>query len=218
MKKHKIWGLATLILLLGIATVFILLDQNAELHQLEKETAESDKLRQERNKPQETPQVVDVSDNTQRPPPPGETHQTGYWRGDNWHKTEPINPNVAQNTKQGADKAEIPEDMPMPDIPLPADLQNMDWKQWSQKHLAEWEKYIHALDPAIERLGRETETLRANMPPESSPDYAAAKAKWNAKIVEHNRLVVKKSWRIHEANASLESASEKHNLARFGKK
>ena len=75
MKKHKIWGLATLILLLGIATVFILLDQNAELHQLEKETAESDKLRQERNKPQETPQVVDVSDNTQRPPPPGETHQ-----------------------------------------------------------------------------------------------------------------------------------------------
>ena len=42
-------------LLLGIAAVFLFIDQNAELQQLEKETAESDKLRQERNKPQETP-------------------------------------------------------------------------------------------------------------------------------------------------------------------
>ena len=55
MKKEMKWGLASLILLLGIAAVFIFLDQNAELHQFEKETAESDKQRQERNKPQETP-------------------------------------------------------------------------------------------------------------------------------------------------------------------
>ena len=34
--------------------MFIFLDQNAELRQLEQETAKSDKLRQERNKPQET--------------------------------------------------------------------------------------------------------------------------------------------------------------------
>jgi hypothetical protein len=54
MKKQMKWGIATLILLLGIAAVFIFLDQNAELQQLEKETAESDKLRQEHNKPQET--------------------------------------------------------------------------------------------------------------------------------------------------------------------
>ena len=57
MEKQMKWGLATLLLLLGIAAVFIFLDQNAELRQLEKETAESDKLRQERNKPQETPPV-----------------------------------------------------------------------------------------------------------------------------------------------------------------
>ncbi len=54
MEKQMKWGIATLILLLGIAAVFIFLDQNAELQQLEKETAESDKLRQERNKPKET--------------------------------------------------------------------------------------------------------------------------------------------------------------------
>ena len=59
MSKQMKWGLATLLLLLGIAAVFIFLDQNAELRQLEKETAESDKLRQERNKPQETPVAVE---------------------------------------------------------------------------------------------------------------------------------------------------------------
>ena len=55
MKKQMKWGLATLLLLLGIAAVFLFIDQNAELRQLEKETAESDKLRQEHNKPQEMP-------------------------------------------------------------------------------------------------------------------------------------------------------------------
>ena len=84
MKKQMIWGLATLILLLGIAAVFIFLDQNAELRQLEQETADSTKQLEERN----NPQVVDVSD-PQRAPPPGETHQTGYWDSDKWKpKTE----------------------------------------------------------------------------------------------------------------------------------
>ena len=55
MKKQMKWGIATLLLLLGIAAVFLFIDQNAELRQLEKETAESDKLRQEHNKPQEMP-------------------------------------------------------------------------------------------------------------------------------------------------------------------
>ena len=100
MKKQMIWGLATLILLLGIAAVFIFLDQNAELQQLEQETAESDKLRQEHNKPQETPQVVDVSDDTQRPPPPGETHQTGYWHGDHWHRHDEARTDVVISAPQ----------------------------------------------------------------------------------------------------------------------
>jgi hypothetical protein len=72
MKKQMKWGIATLILLLGIAAVFIFLDQNAELQQLEKETAESDKLRQERNKQlaqlpteQETP--IDIEQHPQTP-------------------------------------------------------------------------------------------------------------------------------------------------------
>lgn len=65
MSKQMIWGLATLILLLGIATVFIFLDQNAELRQLEQETADSTKQLEERN----NPQMVDVSDLQRQPPP-----------------------------------------------------------------------------------------------------------------------------------------------------
>ena len=88
MKNQMKWGLATLILLLGIAAVFIFLDQNAELQQLEKETAESDKLRQERNKPQETPVAVE-----ELPPvvPPNE-HPSGphQHEDDTAHNHSPI--------------------------------------------------------------------------------------------------------------------------------
>ena len=88
MKNQMKWGLATLILLLGIAAVFIFLDQNAELQQLEKETAESDKLRQEHNKPQETPVAV-----KELPPvvPPNE-HPSGphQHEDDTAHNHSPI--------------------------------------------------------------------------------------------------------------------------------
>ena len=88
MEKKMKWGLATLLLLLGIAAVFIFLDQNAELQQLEKETAESDKLRQEHNKPQETPIAVE-----ELPPvvPPNE-HPSGphQHEDDTAHNHSPI--------------------------------------------------------------------------------------------------------------------------------
>ena len=78
MKKQMIWGLATLILLLGIAAVFLFIDQNAELQQLEKETAESDKLRQEHNKPQETLGAVEELPPVVRPNEhPSGPHQHG---------------------------------------------------------------------------------------------------------------------------------------------
>ena len=89
MSKQMKWGLATLILLLGIAAVFLFIDQNAELQQLEKETAESDKLRQEHNKPQETPVAV-----KELPPvvPPNE-HPSGPHQ----HEDDKVhNPSVSQ--------------------------------------------------------------------------------------------------------------------------
>ena len=203
MEKQMKWGLATLMLLLGIAAVFLLMDKDTNTEPKMTLGQQTKDLLEQGVKPPPA--------ETDRQPPPEESPQER-------HAPEETTPVTPQAPPKYIPDTPIPEDMPMPDIPLPADLKNMDWKQWSQKHLAEWMKYIHALDPAIERLGRETETLSANMPPESSPDYAAAKAKWNAKIVEQNRLVVKKSWRIHEADAARKAASEKHNLARFGKK
>ena len=203
MEKKMKWGLATLILLLGIAAVFLFIDKDT--------TTEPEMALGQQTKDLLEQGVKPPPAETDRQPPPEESPQER-------HAPEETTPVTPQAPPKYIPDTPIPEDMPMPDIPLPADLKNMDWKQWSQKHLAEWEKYIHALDPAIERIGRETETLRANMPPESSPDYVAAKAKWNATMLEHNRLVVKKSWRIYEADAARKSASEKHYLARFGKK
>ena len=85
MKKQMKWGLATLLLLLGIAAVFIFLDQNAELRQLEKETAESDKLFEESKKQKKIEEANLPADDVKKPPP-GETHETGYWHGDHWYK------------------------------------------------------------------------------------------------------------------------------------
>ena len=92
MKKQMKWGLATLILLLGIAAVFLFIDQNAELQQLEKETAESDKLRQEHNKPQETLGAVE-----ELPPvvPPNE-HPSGPHQRENGTVHNPSVSQVAQ--------------------------------------------------------------------------------------------------------------------------
>ena len=87
MKKQMKWGLATLMLLLGIAAVFLFIDKDTTTEpEMTLGQSTKDLLKQGVNMPQQTPQVVNVSDDTQRPPPPGETHQTGYWHGDHWHK------------------------------------------------------------------------------------------------------------------------------------
>ena len=158
--------------------------------------------------------------------PVDDTSQDGHFHADGtWHEGphEPVEqpPPAAVSSLSDAELEAIPEDMPEPDIPLPADLKNVDldtWKQWRDKHQAEWNKYIHALDPAIERLGREVKRLSAEMPPESSPDYTAVLAKYKAKMLEYNRLITEKGWRIHDANEARQSASDKYSLARFGKK
>ena len=105
MKKQMKWGIATLILLLGIAAVFIFLDQNAELRQLEKETAESDKLRQERNKPQETPQV-------QPPPQKAHVHADGNRHEEQHHDPIETEPSREYNPSP----IQIPEGITDPDV------------------------------------------------------------------------------------------------------
>ena len=117
MKKQMKWGLATLILLLGIAAVFIFLDQNAELQQLEQETADSIKQLEERN----NPQVVDVSD-TQKPPPPDDGREY-EWHGTHW---DPVDaPKLVDSLFEAPElKSDLPDELPA-DFPTSAEIQQM---------------------------------------------------------------------------------------------
>ena len=117
MKKEMKWGLATLLLLLGIAAVFIFLDQNAELQQLEQETADSIKQLEERN----NPQVVDVSD-TQKPPPPDDGREY-EWHGTHW---DPVDaPKLVDSLFEAPElKSDLPDELPA-DFPTDAEIQQM---------------------------------------------------------------------------------------------
>ena len=156
--------------------------------------------------------------------PVADTSQGGHWHGDEWH-AEPHPPVEVRANEPSDDPvidfSEVPEDIPKPDIPLPANVKNMElkeWQQWLQKHNAEWQKYVHALDPAIKRLDKEVDRLLAAMPPKDSPDYAAARAKYSPVVLEHNRMIVEKGRRGQEWSAAIDAAFEAYNLARFGKK
>lgn len=213
-----IGALAFFVLCVGGSLLYMHYDMQRSAVEFAKDQEQIKQLT-ERQTPQpkaETP-VVDPSQG-------GHFHEDGTWHGEPHTVEVPVEPPAVAPSEpyfSDAELAEIPEDMLEPDIPLPADLKNVDldtWKQWRDKHQAEWNKYIHALDPAIERLGREVKRLSTEMPPESSPDYTAVLAKYNAKMLEYDRLITEKGWRIHDANDARQSASDKYRLARFGKK
>ncbi len=222
MQKKMLWGLGVFVLLICTAFIFMTVRNRAEIRQLKKEYAVTEKPSEDGNKRK----PVEKADEQ----PPAEQGFKWVWHNDHWDKVPlPTPVEVSNKTQQQADVTPqglkkyvggtpIPEDMPMPDIPLPVDLKNMDWEQWSQKHRTEWARYIHALDPAIERLKKEVDSLRANIPPEDSPAYAIWQAKSDPKILEYDRLITEKGERVHQWNAAREAAFEKYYLVRFGKK
>lgn len=88
MRRKIYWGLATLIIgLIGTATGLVFQHERAEIAQLERDAAESDYLLPKSDKsPQQTPHHAGMSTSTTKPPP-GETHDTGHWDGNIWHRT-----------------------------------------------------------------------------------------------------------------------------------
>lgn len=107
MKKKLNWrlaGVATCIILVIILVigggVFLFVRERAVIRQLEREAAEAEKLLEESVKLQ-MEQARVTTDKSKRPPPPGETHETGYWHEDHWHRTVPIDPKPTPNTKKG---------------------------------------------------------------------------------------------------------------------
>ncbi len=85
MNRKLYLGLAALITVIALGS-FVFYQQWSEIQQLKKEVAESEKV-DKSNKQKQTPKAKDVSDDVNKPPPPGETHETGHWDGDYWHKT-----------------------------------------------------------------------------------------------------------------------------------
>ena len=155
--------------------------------------------------------------------PVDDTSQDGHFHADGtWHEGphEPVEqpPPAAVSSLSDAELEAIPEDMPKPDIPLPTDLKNMDWEQWSQNQTAAWDRYIYPAKQKMEELRREYNRLAANFPAENSPDYTAAKARYTAVISAASRVGDEYDRRVNQARAARQAAREKYRLARFEKK
>ncbi|RKU17056.1 hypothetical protein C6501_04925 [Candidatus Poribacteria bacterium] len=95
LKKNWHWMLFVLVIFGGIGVVlFTQLNTDTEPKTVYKLPSE-ETLQKIREKA--AARKAQADDGTNRPPPPGETHETGYWHGDHWHRTAP-----SVNEKQAA--------------------------------------------------------------------------------------------------------------------
>lgn len=95
MKKRMFWGLGVLVLLIGIVGVFVLIQQDTDTNSDIVLGEATKKLLKDRKKQTTVkPEVLDAN----RPPPLGETHETGHWDGDIWHRT--AMPETSVNTRE----------------------------------------------------------------------------------------------------------------------
>ncbi|MDE0318068.1 MAG: hypothetical protein OXM61_24570 [Candidatus Poribacteria bacterium] len=94
---------AALIILLVVVSVFLFVQHDlAEREQLEKELAVANKMlaAQEQSK-----KVLDGSETSVRPPPPGESVESGHWDGNVWHKTGPSESESKQENNNQSESA-----------------------------------------------------------------------------------------------------------------
>ncbi len=128
MRKHKKWGIATLMLLLGIATVFLLIntdtppDPKLVLGQVTK-----DQLKQGVKLPADNPRGTSTPDAANRQPPPGAS-ANGHWDGNEWHN-EPHDISDGQSVSA--------EPILAPFYPT-SDIQPDNWHSELKKARDEW--------------------------------------------------------------------------------
>ena len=125
MTRKYYWGLATLTVLLISIMSFLFIQQQTEITQLKKTTAQADKLLEENNKAK-SQQAELPKDQT---PPPGASPQ-GHWHGDEWHEA-PDDPSDIQ--------AEIIETTDTLSHPNP-EFQHDKWTIEYQKAHKHWEE------------------------------------------------------------------------------
>ncbi len=89
--RHKMyWGLgALIILIIGTAGVLFMRHNRAEMARFEKALADADNRLQESDSSPQQPAQRGVGSPTYKPPPLGETEDTGHWDGNVWHQTTP---------------------------------------------------------------------------------------------------------------------------------
>lgn len=92
MSTRMFLGVVIFLILIGTGAVLFILHQRAELAHLEEQARESEKLLTSSERPDASPQRRGVSPTTYRPPPMGETADTGEWVGDVWHQRPAPNP------------------------------------------------------------------------------------------------------------------------------
>ncbi len=84
MNRNMVRGSIVLIVLIGIAIVFLLIDKDTEtitVYNPPSEEVFQKKIRDDL-----------AAKDVVKPPPPGETEDSGYWHGDHWHETSPGKP------------------------------------------------------------------------------------------------------------------------------
>lgn len=199
-------------LFIGALAFFVLCVCGSLLYMwhVERESAEYDAETQDRvaqwnEKQQPQPSAeAPVGDTTQG----GHFHEDGTWHGEP-HETPVETPAAPDPYFSETELAEIPEDIPEPDIPLPTDLSDSNaLNRWTEKYTAEWQKYVYALDPHIERLNAEIDQMMAELPSENAPEFTVAKAKLLAKKQEHSQLRAEQNARVHKWGAASQAFAD----------
>ena len=121
MEKKMIWGLATLILLLGIAAVFLFIDKDTET---KPEYALGQPTKDLLKQGVKSPQQANVSD-TQKPPPPDDGREY-VWHGNHW---DPVDaPKLVDSLFEAPElKSDLPDELPA-DLPTDAEIQQMSYE------------------------------------------------------------------------------------------
>ena len=132
LKNNWHWMLFTLVIFGGIGVaVWTQLQTDAEPKTVYKPPS-AETLQNIREKA--AARKAQATDGTQRPPPPGETHETGHWHGDHWHRTAPAGAQQSEGeygvTRQGKQyiKNSAHADVPAANATPTGPPLNIDWQ------------------------------------------------------------------------------------------
>ncbi len=148
--KKLYYGIGIFLILVICATILQVTIDHTEIQKLKREF----QLIQKDKQPK-PPSRVSIAD---KPPPANETHETGHWHGNQWHRTTPANattdnPNANETTY----------------IDIPVTTAQTDWNSLIPKreNYESDEKYIKDLDTTATELNK-TAIALANSNPDTS--------------------------------------------------